>query len=424
MTTTITRHPITRHLRTRVFLLFGGFTLVLSLAYSGISIMVAYAVEDSVLDAVVEQESAYIEDSYSESGELVEPRVNYMQVYADLEAAPRIIRDTLVKNPRAREVFTDDDRHYHVKYLALERAAPALLVAEVTPLLIVSNLSFEIILLLMLILLAGLITAVWMAYRIAGYTTQPVQELAATVSGNEQTDEPVALPGTDSGDELAYLASTIEQSLNHLKLALKRESDFTRDVSHELRTPLTVIKNVLALAEQRPVSTQDRQQLEQASRQIERTVETLLTLAREESLDLERLAIRSLIEDCFLAIHQEPGGNEFKLDLDVPGDLKLDANRQLLNLLFNNLLENAIQHASEPGLRIFLQGDALVLENPMQGELVDNIFKQDKKGLSSRGLGHGLYLVERIVDTLGWRCHASLEQGQYQFHLHLPINSA
>ena len=212
--------------------------------------------------------------------------------------------------------------------------------------------------------------------------------------------------------------------LNHLKLALKRESDFTRDLSHELRTPLTVIKNVLALAEQRPESTQDRQQLEQASRQIERTVETLLTLAREESLDMERLAIRSLIEDCFLAIHQEPGGNEFKLDLDVPGDLKLDANRQLLNLLFNNLLENAIQHASEPGLRIFLQGDALVLENPMQGELVDNIFKQDKKGLSSRGLGHGLYLVERIVDTLGWRCHASLEQGQYQFHLHLPINSA
>ena len=407
-----------------MFLIFGSFTVVLSLAYSGISIMVAYAVEDSVLDAVIETESAFIEGIYSDTGELAEPRVNYMKLYPELEMAPRVIRDTLQKNPQAREVFTDDDRHYHVKYLALENTAPALLVAEVTPLLIVSNLSFEIILLLLLILLTGMLIAVWLAYRIAGYTTQPVQVLAEKVLENETTIGPVVLPGTSGGDELAYLASTIERSLNHLKIALKRESDFTRDVSHELRTPLTVIKNVLALAEQRPVSEQDRLQLDNATRQIEKIVETLLTLAREESLELKTLRVRPLIEESFLAIEQNPETDEFQLDLDVPDSFELKANPQLLSLLFNNLTENAIQHASDTSLRIFLRDEELIFENPMQGELAHNIFQQHEKSPGSSGFGHGLYLVERIVDTLGWQCHAQLEQGQYQFHLQLPANSA
>ena len=412
---------ITRHLRNKVFLVFGGFTFVLSLTYSAISIMVAYAVEDAVLDAIVEEEAEFIESTYRESGQIAMPRVDYMRVYSDLEQAPAPVRETLQAQPNRKEVFTNDEKHFHVRYLDIGEHGKQLLVAEVTTLLIVSNLSIEILFLLFLVLLLGMILSVWLAYRIARYTTQPVQSLAAQVVQQEDAEGPVVLPGTQSGDELAYLASTIEHSMNHLKHALKRESDFTRDVSHELRTPLTVIKNMCALAEQRDLNDRDRQQLTQATGQIERTLETLLALARAKSLQVETLGLRALIEESCLEIDQKLGLDEFRLDITIADDFKIRANPHLLTLLFNNLIENAARHASKPSLDIHLEERELVFKNPSSGSISDRVFEPNEKRPDSTGLGHGLYLVNRIADTLGWQCQASIEEGYYQLRLQLPV---
>ena len=74
--------------------------------------------------------------------------------------------------------------------------------------------------------------------------------------------------------------------IGRVQALIAREQEFTRDASHELRTPLTVILSAVErlMVEER-LSVAGRQHLghvRQSALQLEQTVATLLSLARED----------------------------------------------------------------------------------------------------------------------------------------------
>ena len=386
----------------KVFLIFGSFAIMLSLLYSAVCIMVAYAVEDAALQRVVALEAAYLEKSFQLNGKTVSPRVDYMTLYEQVKDAPQAVVSALTQRPETREIFTDFGVHYHIQYLQVDRPEQPLLVAEVTSLLVVTNVSDEILLLLIGILILGLILSIFLAYLIARRTSKPVQTLTSEVMAQQIEDTPLSLSSVDSQDEIGYLARTIQNSFNNLKNALKRELEFTRDVSHELRTPLTVMKNTLALGQQRSWEDQDVEQMTVSVTKMDQTVRTLLTLARAESLQAETLFLRPLVEKSILDIHHKLDDKNFEINLDISDHFQISANPQLTELLINNLIENAIEHASRPVLIIRLKNLHLVFENPTDKAIPQNVVEPNIKGSKSEGIGQGLYLVSRIIESLNW----------------------
>lgn len=407
----------------RVFIIFGSFTLFLTLIYTGMNTMVAFVIEDEVLEKVLAYEAKVIEDTFKKEGAVIQPRVDYMKLYLDPELAPEEIAKAYKEKTLESEVFTTDDRHYHIQFLYLDKEHTAILVAEVTPFLVVSNAFRSVIIMFPLVSITALLLSLWLAYRIAKITTKPISTLAKEVMLQQGQIESPSFSAQQSVDEIGYLANTIELALTELKETLKREGEFNRDVSHELRTPLTVLNNTLALAETRIISPVDIKQMNDSVNQMNHIVTTLLTLARSESIEYEKLNLRALLEDCILSLHHKLSEKQININLNIASDYVLKANKQLVILLVNNLIENAIKYASSNELLIRLENNRLLFENEISQKIapsaMNKLTEQKIKQSDSQGFGQGLYLVERILENMNWQFEIKSDEKSFQFAIEL-----
>ncbi len=403
----------------RVFIIFGGFTFFLTLVYMGMNFVVAFVIEDGVLEKILANEARVIEASFRKQGVVNQPRVDYMKLYLEPELAPKEIANAYANNTLESEVFTEDNRHYHIQFLYLDSQHTPILVAEVTPFLVVTNASKGVTILFLMVFIVALFLSLWLAYRIAKITTKPISMLADEVMSQQNGENIQAFTAQQSNDEIGYLANTIDHVLTELKQTLKREGDFNRDVSHELRTPLTVLNNTLALAETRAPSAGDIKQLKDSVNQMNHIVTTLLTLARAETIEFQILNVRALLEDCVLSLHHKLAKKQFNIRLDVASGYTVSANKQLVILLVNNLMENAVEYSSANDLLITLKNDQLVFENEISQRLsdttIEQLTEQNMKQTNSQGFGQGLYLVRRILDNLHWQYEIISDGTSFQF---------
>ena len=404
---------ISKSLQRRVFTTFGAFTLLLCLLYSAICALVAYVIEDQVLDNLLSDEVGYMEQEFKTSGELPPPRLPYIELYHDDNPAPADLLAAIPEGKTRAEWFADGERHFHLRRLNLDANTSALLAAEVSRLLTVSRQSGNLLWLLISALLTTALLALWTAFRLSSRTVRPALLLAEEVENRRPQGAVLSLTASSARDEIGFLARTLEGALNQLESALQRETEFTRDVSHELRTAITIAKNTLALSDRRELSAQETEQLYGVLAEMENTITSLLALARAESTEQVAFGLRHLLEERLLARHHCITKAQFHIHLQLPDSIRALGNRHLSALLIDNLLDNALRHASPAELRIYQDGDALVFENPvLEAPDTQAAFLPGHKGALSDGMGQGLFLAKRILNALDWdysaRCHNGL----------------
>jgi signal transduction histidine kinase len=81
----------------------------------------------------------------------------------------------------------------------------------------------------------------------------------------------------------------------------------------------------------------------------------------------------------------------------------------------NNLLLNAMHFTQQGSIEVILSPDTLTVRDTGLGippEDLSRIFERRYRGAESRGLGLGLYLVNRICDRLGWAIETQSRAGQ------------
>lgn len=442
-----------RSIQKRVFAIFGGFTLVVALAYSVATLIVAYIIEDEVLNRLVAQEVKRIEARYQQSGELPKTSAAYFDIYSQVNLAPSEIA-AAARASNVAEVFSASGRHYHIRSLRLTPVSPnnsnAILVADVTDLLAVRNLPSNVIVFLTLLMGVAIIAAVAGALIITRRTTKPLVELAQRVVayhkpiakpanniGSEKSTQSIAT--TLANDEVEYLALTIEAAFTQLQAVIERESQFNRDVSHELRTPLTEILNTLALAQhydpqnsrlqgsnknhqlnvQPSLSTAGQAQLATSANSIKNIVTTLLALARAETVNADTYNIQPLIEECVLGLYPKIQAHHFNVECNLTGATVV-GNRQLTGLVINNLIENAINHSSKPSLTITVAQGVVHFDNTFASALPADLAAPNKRAQQSDGIGQGLYLVKRILEALHWQYAITTinNPATYRFSIH------
>lgn len=388
-----------KSLQRRVFYIFGGFTLLLSLLYAGISLTVAYYVEDLVLENLVTQEAEYLRRAFKETGQIATPRSDYLRLYASPDQAPEEIARAFASGKH--EIFGSSGKHYHARPLYLDQNHSALMVADVTDLLAVRNIPGDIFHLFALALVLTILLALGLAYKISRRTTKPILALAQSVLERRNRKNEALTDPRKAEDEIDFLDQSIHSTLDQLNSLLLRESEFNRDLSHELRTPLTIILNVLSLAEQRSLTALEIQQLRAAAYEIKHSVTALLALARAESKSDQIFSLRQTMEECILALHPKLEAINFDISLSIK-DVEVIGSPQLAALMANNLIENALAHAANPKLEINFEGDNLCFINTTEITPPGDPTQAAVKHANSEGFGQGLFLVRRILETLDW----------------------
>src|SRR4051812_4101689 len=158
------------------------------------------------------------------------------------------------------------------------------------------------------LLIAGpiaLLLASLAGYLVAGVALRPVEAMrrrAAEISA-ETPGERLPVPTTH--DEVERLGTTLNEMLERLEDALRRERDFVADAGHELRTPLALLRTELELALRHGVSQDDlREAIAVSALEVDRLAqlaEDLLLIARSERgelpLRLETLDAEAVLAD-------------------------------------------------------------------------------------------------------------------------------
>ncbi|QDX39413.1 PAS domain S-box protein [Salarchaeum sp. JOR-1] len=198
-----------------------------------------------------------------------------------------------------------------------------------------------------------------------------------------------------------------EQKQRERELVQKNErlERFTSVVSHDLRNPLQVAAGHLDLLRDEYESAHI-EKIGDALSRMDEMIEDLLALARagEEAMETESVSLAAIARACWGAISTPDA------TLSVETERTIEADRDQLQQLVTNLLQNAVDHGgpdvavtvgdTEAGFYVADDGDGF--PNAEQSTLFEAGYTT-----AEDGTGFGLSIVEEVVDRHGWAVTAT-----------------
>lgn len=253
--------------------------------------------------------------------------------------------------------------------------------------------------------------------RQTGYA--PRQEVRAPSAGGcvlEVEVTPVEIPGEECP---RYLL--VAQDITSRRRLETMRRDFVANVSHELRTPLASIR---AMAEtlqdgalsDREVSGKFLGTIITETERLARIAEDLLVLSDAESHQpvKEQLNLSELVE--FVVTRSRPQADKagLKLTAEITPGLTTQANRDQIEQVLVNLVDNAIKYTGADGsvhVSALPEGDCVAVHVADTGigimrqdlpRIFERFYRVDKaRSRQSGGTGLGLSIVKHIVESHG-----------------------
>ena len=218
------------------------------------------------------------------------------------------------------------------------------------------------------------------------------------------------------GDMLVVLVD-----VTHQRRLESMRKDFVANASHELRTPVASIRSA---AETLRSALDDREAalgfveiLERNSERIQHLIEDLLDLSRIESREF---SLRNEAVDLgeflgrILPIHQDRFERKhMPLEQDVPAGTKVLADRRALEMIFSNLLDNALKYcpegtpvriAAEPSsgrIRITVADQGPGIPPQHLPRIFERFYRVDAgRSRDLGGTGLGLAIVKHLAEAM------------------------
>ncbi|MBL0220796.1 MAG: HAMP domain-containing protein [Myxococcales bacterium] len=257
----------------------------------------------------------------------------------------------------------------------------------------------------------------------------PVRSLAEAIAVLREGDLAVRLEAAATPRELRPVVERLDELLHRLAAAFTRERELTAEVAHELRTPLAGLRATLEVSlsrDDRPVEKY-RTALADClaiTRQTERLVETMLSLARLDASSAAPLTEPVELDELVREVLAQQAARAAERQLTVITELApvtTPTDRDKLRLVVHNLVDNAISYADAGGtIRVELAGPTLRITNTgctLASVDVAHVFERFWRGDAARSAGAhaglGLALCKKLVTLLGGTITAEVADGRF-----------
>lgn len=392
---------------------FCFFTLALTAIFGLFSFILMYTLEDSFIEREVLKEAKRLEQIHQQTNEWVKPKHDYISLHQTIETLPHSVKSKLLEEPKRREFYGEQQRHYHLfKY----KEQKVWLLAEVSELLLVRPMRDG---LITFFVIAGLILsilAVLVAWLLARKTAKPLKELAELVDGVAPENLPKQFANRFPNNEIGILAKTLEDTMARIEQAMVREKHFTRDVSHELRTPIAIIKNAVEVfnnnKHDNELAESIVKRIGESALKAEQSVTTLLMLAREEQSTAEKQPTKllSVVEQAVIDHSYLLLNKDIEVVVDDSCQQEVIAIQGMLKVLLDNLISNAFQYTDKGQVTISYSKNQLVVADSgpgIEADIANNVTESAVKGSQSTGYGFGLSIVKRLCEHQRWQLNVS-----------------
>ena len=209
------------------------------------------------------------------------------------------------------------------------------------------------------------------------------------------------------------------------------QSDFISNVSHEIKTPLSVISNYVNILQsiefENPESKQYLDIIQEQTKKISSMVTDILKLNKLENqtfeIKKEKINIGDFICESLLLFEHIWQEKNINIETKVNEYSLINTDKRLLELVFNNLISNALKFTEKNG-RVFVacteNKNFVTIEVSDTGcgissDIGNRIFDKFYQGDTSHkieGNGLGLALVKQIIDVLSGEITVKSEIGK------------
>jgi signal transduction histidine kinase len=238
---------------------------------------------------------------------------------------------------------------------------------------------------------------------------------------------------------LSYFLARL--TLEPIKEAYEKQRRFLSDASHELRTPLTILhaelENELDLSQSQEVREKIQSNLEEVER-MSTMVNDLLTLSRmDESEHASMLTVHEVHLSEFLnkithRMRDIADKHAVTLGVEIPHDITLTVNENLLQHTVINIVKNAILYNKKDGevtitaceveakdssdkarVEIQIADTGVGIDNNDLEKIFDRFYRADtSRSRKTGGSGLGLAIVKSSMDKMGGTIRMESEPGK------------
>ncbi len=253
-----------------------------------------------------------------------------------------------------------------------------------------------------------------LAWLLAGRALRPVHAVTSRVAsiGSRSLHERVPVPG--SSDEIAELATTMNDMLGRLEAASTTNRRLVSDASHELRTPVAVMRTELEVARLEPGNDwagTSEVLLDELDR-LQGLIDDLLLLARGDERGFDRTPF-SLAD-----VARDIAARPRRVPVEVAGDdvvpSEVIGDEQAVRRAVDHVIGNAARHATTIArVTIRRDGDAVALDVDDDGpgipaggrdDVVRRFVRLDEGRVrDGGGAGLGLAVAADVVAAHGGR---------------------
>ena len=265
----------------------------------------------------------------------------------------------------------------------------------------------------LLAVVAPLVTAetAFVSYLLTKRSLRSVDAIRSQVAAISASDLSERVPVPPTGDEIAALASTMNEMLERIETGHSAQRQFVGDASHELRSPLATIIATLEVIDAHPellTTALATDTLLPEAHRMRDLVEDLLLLARADEQALvprrETVHVDDMADAEAARIRTETA---LRVHTDI-GAAVVNADPRALARVLRNLLDNAARHArtridietrtDESNAILVVGDDGPGVPTEDRARVFDRFVRLDAdRSRHSGGAGLGLAIVAEIV---------------------------
>ena len=252
---------------------------------------------------------------------------------------------------------------------------------------------------------------------------KPVKQIMDALNKVMQGDFTVRIaPVKEFAGETGF--NEIIRSINAMTAELQGtetlRTDFIANVSHELKTPLAIMGNYATMLQQPGISDAERMEyaksISMAARRLAVLITNILKLNKLENQQIfpqpQEFDLGEQLCQCMLAFENAWEKKNLEIETDIPDDVRIKSDPELLSLVWNNLISNAVKFTPEGGcigVAVKTEEHAVTVSvsdtgcgiDPETGKHIFEKFYQGDTSHATKGNGLGLALVKRVMDILG-----------------------
>jgi len=211
-------------------------------------------------------------------------------------------------------------------------------------------------------------------------------------------------------DEIALISNAFHNALEKQnKLKSSREL-FLRNIMHELKTPIMKGKLIVELEEPSANTTL----LGKLFSRMEHLIVQMSQIEKMHAFQLNQTqtSLHTMIQTAIEHLHID--NQSIQMD---PCDQILDVDKELFTSALQNLIDNAVRHATSLPIHIHCDGGKICIQNcgePLKRP-VEEALQAFVTEREDGGLGLGLYIAQAVCELHGFDLNYTYEEGIHSF---------